>query len=177
MLAIAAAYYLLGTSIPLSALDDAVGPRGLPRAYASILAILALVTIVRGARVRQGYGGQALSGAHRADVLASNHDAARRGADLHGPRKRAGWRFIGLALIGVVYLAVVPWLGYPVSIALLIAGTAWYQGGGPSTGQAGQPRRTKGILVVAASGAVFLWLLFVVLLGIPQPSGVWSSIF
>jgi putative tricarboxylic transport membrane protein len=165
MLAIAATYYMLGTNIPQSALDDAVGPRGLPRAYAIVLAVLALVTIVRGA----------LSGAHQADVLASNHEAERGGADVHRPRKRAGWRFIGLALIGIAYLAVVPWLGYLISIALLIGCTAWYQGGS-ITGEPDKPRAT-GIFVVAASGAVVLWLLFVALLGIPQPSGVWSEIF
>jgi hypothetical protein len=153
MLAIAAAYYLLGTSIPQSALDDAVGPRGLPRAYAIVLAALAVVTIARGARLRQGYGGQAES---------------RAGTAKPKPASSArSWRFIGLALIGVAYLAVVPWLGYLVSIALLIAGTTWYQGGSIS----------RSALVVAASGAVFLWLLFVVLLGIPQPSGAWSAIF
>jgi hypothetical protein len=148
MLAIAAAYYRLGTSIPQSALDDAVGPRGLPRAYAIVLAALAVMTIARGALSRTRH---------------SEPGAGKRKQDT--PAR--SWRFIGLALIGVAYLAVVPWLGYLVSIALLIAGTTWYQGGSIS-------RRA---LVVAGSGAVFLWLLFVVLLGIPQPSGAWSAIF
>jgi len=156
MLAIAATYYLLGTNIPQSALDDAVGPRGLPRTYAIVLAALAILTIARALRSR----------ARRTDAPAAQQK----------PDTRArSWRFIGLALIGIVYLAVVPWLGYLVSIALLIAGTAWYQGGS-ITGAPDTARRT-GILVVAASGAVVLWLLFVVLLGIPQPSGAWSAIF
>ena len=148
MLAIAVTYYLLGASIPQSALDDAVGPRGLPRAYAVMLAALALVTIAK----------VVLSRERRSDAPAAKQTP--------GTRARS-WRFLGLALIGIAYLTVVPWLGYLVSIALLIAATAWYQGGSI----------TRSAFVVSASGAVFLWLLFVVLLGIPQPSGVWSAIF
>jgi hypothetical protein len=148
MLAIAAAYYLLGTGIPQSALDDAVGPRGLPRAYAIVLAALAVVTIARGALSR------------------ARHAEPRAGKQKQDTPARS-WRFVGLVLIGVAYLAVVPWLGYLVSIAFLIAATAWYQGGSI----------TREAFVVSASGAVVLWLLFVVLLGIPQPSGVWSEIF
>ena len=71
---------------------------------------------------------------------------------------------------------MVPWVGYLVSIALLIAATAWYQGG-TVTGERDTAHPARRILLVAASGAVVLWLLFVVLLGIPQPSGVWSEIF
>jgi hypothetical protein len=162
MLAIAAAYYLLGTSIPQSALDDAVGPWGLPRAYAIVLAALAILRIARGARFRPGNGGQAES--RPATTKPKPASSAR------------SWRFVGLAMIGIAYLAVVPWLGYLVSIGLLIAGTAWYQGGSIA-GEPDQARSTRGILLVAASGAVVLWLLFVALLGIPQPSGVWSEIF
>ena len=157
MLVIAATYYLLGTSIPQSALDDAVGPRGLPRAYAIVLVVLAILTIVRGA----------LSRARQTEVPTARQN--------HHTRARS-WRFVGLAMIGIAYLAVVPWLGYLVSIGLLIACTAWYQGGSIA-GEPDGAGSTRGILVVAASGAVMLWLLFVALLGIPQPSGVWSEIF
>jgi hypothetical protein len=145
LLAIAGTYYLLGAAIPESALDDAVGPRGLPRIYAIVLAALAIVPIVRGVLVK---------------VLKPDTTNERRLTPLSS-------RFVGLTLIGVAYLAVVPWLGYLVSIALLIAATARYQGGS-ITGR---------VLLVASSGALFLWLLFVVLLGIPQPSGAWSAIF
>ena len=147
MLAIASVYYLLGTTIPQSALDDAVGPRGLPRIYAVALAVLAVATIVRGAVARRR--------------RVERPVMATRG------RHVRSWRFAGMILIGILYLAVVPWLGYLVSIALLMAATAWYQGG--SIGGR--------VLLVASSAAVFLWLLFVAVLGIPQPSGVWSAIF
>jgi hypothetical protein len=67
--------------------------------------------------------------------------------------------------LGVAYGALLPWLGYAASIAALVAATAAYQG-------AGFNRR---VVTVAAGGAAFLWVLFVWLLGIPQPSGIWSS--
>ena len=72
-----------------------------------------------------------------------------------------------MLIIGVLYVAIVPWLGYVPSIAMLIAGTAWYQGGAVN----------GRVIVVAASGALLLWLLFVAFLRIPQPSGPWTSIF
>jgi hypothetical protein len=33
------------------------------------------------------------------------------------------------------------------------------------------------VAVVALSGAVFFWVLFVVVLGIPHPPGIWPSLF
>jgi len=144
MLAVALAYYGLTTQVPESALDDAVGPVGLPRLYAIILVVLCLVVIVR-------------------SLLVMFRHESRRSDD--GPRR--SWRFAGMLLIGVVYVAIVPWLGYPLSIALLIATTAWYQGG----------TINRRVVIVSASGALLLWLLFVAILRIPQPPGAWTSIF
>jgi hypothetical protein len=33
------------------------------------------------------------------------------------------------------------------------------------------------VAVVAVSGAVFFWVLFVAVLGIPHPPGIWPSLF
>ena len=144
MLALGIAYYWLTTGIPQSALDDAVGPVGLPRLYAVILVALSLVTIVRGVLVRM-----------------RRQSSRREGAP------RQSWRFSGMLTIGVLYVAIVPWLGYLLSVALLIAGTAWYQGGALN----------RRVIIVSASGALLLWLLFVAFLRIPQPPGAWTSIF
>ena len=144
MLAVGLAYYGLTTLVPESALDDEVGPVGLPRLYAIMLVVLCAVVIVR-------------------SLLVTFRHESERGDD--GPRR--SWRFAGMLLIGVVYVAIVPWLGYPLSIALLIAGTAWYQGG----------TINRRVVIVSASGALLLWLLFVAILRIPQPPGAWTSIF
>ena len=68
--------------------------------------------------------------------------------------------------IGIIYIVAAPWLGYLVSIAALILATTYYQGG----------TINRYVAVVAISGAVFFWLLFVVLMRIPQPPGWWPSL-
>jgi hypothetical protein len=141
-LAAAAAYYAAARAIPASLLDDVVGSGGLPKTYGLALAVLALVQIAR--------------------ALVSNQRPAARSAA--GPTLSHG-KTIGTLALGLGYGAVLPWLGYAGSIALLIAATAAYQG-------AGLNRR---VALVAAVGAAFLWALFVWLLGIPQPAGVWAS--
>lgn len=141
---VAAGYYLLASTIPQSALADAVGPQGLPKTYALVLAALSLILIVRSAR--------------RAPATLTPAPFP-----LSPPLSRV----LGMLVIGVVYIAVVPWLGYVLSLAGLILATTWYQGG----------VMRRQIVVVAVSGAIVFWLLFVLLLRIPHPAGVWAALF
>jgi hypothetical protein len=137
-LALATGYYLTAGAIPDSALSDAVGPQGLPRTYAVVLAALSLILLARSAR--------------------------QSPAD---SRPRSLVRVGGMLLIGIIYLAAVPLLGYVLSLAGLIAATTYYQGGGLS------PR----VALVSLSGAIFFWVLFVAVLGIPHPPGIWAALF
>ena len=143
MLAIGVAYYWLTTLVQQSVLDDTVGPVGLPRVYALLLVALSAILIVRAV-----------------SVLFRQNRSSRE-------EPRQSWRFIGMLLIGVLYVGIVPWLGYPLSIGLLIGATASYQGGSID----------RRVILVAATGAVLLWVLFVALLRVPQPLGAWTSIF
>ncbi len=141
MLAVAGGYYAAATVIPDSQLADAVGPQGLPKTYAVVLAALSLILI-----------GQSLrSGAPPAPF----------------PLPPVLARVAGMLLIGVVYIIAAPWVGYIPSIAALILVTIYYQGGAIN----------RRVALVSVSGAVFFWLLFVFVLGIPQPAGFWSSLF
>jgi ABC-type xylose transport system permease subunit len=79
----------------------------------------------------------------------------------------APFRIAGMLVIGILYLVAVPWLGYVLALTGLIAATTYYQGGGLN------PR----VALVALSGAVFFWVLFVAVLGIPHPPGIWPSLF
>jgi hypothetical protein len=71
-----------------------------------------------------------------------------------------------MLLIGIAYIIVLPWLGYLLSIAALITATIYFQGGVIN-------RRS---ILVAVSGAVCLWLLFIWLLRIQYPAGLWPSV-
>jgi putative tricarboxylic transport membrane protein len=143
----AIAYYAAAAMLPQSQLDDAIGPQGLPKSYAIVLAGLSLILIAQSVRPA------------RKDRPA---EAAPR------PTWRAGrLRILGMLFIGVVYIAAAPWLGYIGSIALLILATTYYQGG----------VLNRRVALVAVSGALCFWVLFVLMLGIPQPSGFWPSLF
>lgn len=136
-LSLSIAYYAMTLGIPDSQLSDAIGPQGLPRAYAAVLAALSLVLIIRSLR-----------------------SSVRLHAD------PAIWRVAGMLGIGAVYVLAVERLGYFLSIAGLIVATTYYQGGALG----------RHVVIVALVGAVICWLLFVRLMGVPQPPGWWPAL-
>ena len=141
-LALAGGYYLFARRLPESELADTTGPAGLPVIYAAVLVGLAATLLLR-------------SGGPELPPTAVRRVGAR------------GLRPAMLTLlVGVLYVAAVPAVGYVVGVAALIAATAWVYGASLNV-------RTA---VVAVGGAVVLWLLFVWLLGIPQPSGWWPDL-
>jgi putative tricarboxylic transport membrane protein len=142
-LALSAGYYWMAAGILESQLADAIGPQGLPRTYAVLLAVLSLILIARS--LVRGTG-------------------LRTSKETRSPY--AIGRVAGMLAIGIVYIVVVPWLGYLLSLAGLIFATTYYQGGSIN----------RQVALVALSGAVFCWLLFVLLMRIPQPPGLWPSL-
>jgi hypothetical protein len=144
-LCLAASYYWATQSVPVSRLADPIGPRGLPHVYAAILAALSAILIVR-----------SVAGITRAHALDG------RASDVRPPGRSARAGALGMLLIGVAYLLVAPWLGYLLSIAGIIFATSYYQGGG----------LTRQSAAIALGGGIFFWLLFVVLMGIAQPPGI-----
>ena len=148
-LALAAVYYALTVTIPQSDLADPIGPQGLPKTYAAVLAVLAMILIARSIK-------------RPANPEPTNPEPAN-------PRTREPanlGRVIGMLLIGVGYIVVLPWLGYLLSVAALIAATTYFQGGSIN-------RRS---ILVAISGALCLWVLFIWLLRIQYPAGLWPSV-
>jgi putative tricarboxylic transport membrane protein len=148
-LALAAIYYALTDTIPPSDLADPIGPQGLPKTYAVVLAVLSILLIARSIR-------------RSANPEPANPEPAN-------PRTREPanlGRVIGMLLIGVGYIVVLPWLGYLLSVAALIAATTYFQGGSIN-------RRS---ILVAISGALCLWVLFIWLLRIQYPAGLWPSV-
>ena len=163
-LTLSVVYYRMTVAIPETQLADAIGPQGLPTIYAALLATLSLILIVRSVRIGKLEPKAAvLSAADKMTEL----KAESPGASEPAVRRRVWWRVVGMLGIGVGYIVVVPWLGYVPSLAGLIVAATYCQGGAVN-------RRGA---AVAVSGAVFFWLLFVVLLRIPQPQGFWPSLW
>jgi hypothetical protein len=153
-LALSVVYYWLAASVPISRLADAIGPQGLPKTYALILAALSLILMVRSSRD---------PGAGIRDSGAGSRDPRGSGSPrspIPDPRSLL-FRAIAMLLIGVVYIVMAPWLGYLLSISVLILATGYYQGGS----------LTRHSAIVALGGGIFFWLLFVVFMGIAQPPG------
>ncbi len=146
-LAFAGAYYAMAEAIPRSMLADNVGAHGLPRVYAAVFAVLSLILVMRAVLLRLRAGA---------------------GADGEGEITRIHLtRAAGMLGIGIFYIVALPWIGYIPALAVLTAATVHYQGGRIT-------RRTIGLTI---GGAVILWLIFVVVLDIPQPAGLWPEIF
>jgi len=146
-LALAAIYYALTVTIPQSDLADPIGPQGLPKIYAVVLAVLSIVLIARSTR------------------RPANPEPTNPEPLIPNPRSPIP-RVIGMLLIGVGYIVVLPWLGYLLSVAALIAATTYFQGGSIN-------RRS---ILVAISGALCFWVLFIWLLRIQYPAGLWPSV-
>jgi putative tricarboxylic transport membrane protein len=108
-IAIAAVYWHFARAIAASLLSDAVGPQGLPKGYAIVLALLGMMLAVQGAL---------------------RPSAA---ADGTAPAGRDELRSIGLLLFGIGYLVLIGPLGYVVTMTLLIVGVALYVGARPGT--------------------------------------------
>ena len=147
-LVVAVVYYGLAAGIPPSDLADPVGPQGLPKVYALLLAALSLILIARSLR-----------------RSVSKPDSSNPESRIPNPGSGLP-RVIGMLLIGVAYIIVLPWLGYLLSVAALITATIYFQGG-VINGRS---------ILVALSGAVCLWLLFIWLLRIQYPAGLWPSV-
>jgi putative tricarboxylic transport membrane protein len=147
-LAIAVVYYALTSMIPPSDLSDPIGPQGLPRVYSFVLAALSILLIVRSLR----------TGRTREPRM-PNHRTSE-------PTNYGTGRVAGMLVVGVVYILVVPYLGYLVSVAMLITVTTYLQGGALNG-------RT---VLVALSGAALFWAVFIWLLRIQYPAGLWPSL-
>ncbi len=141
---LAIAYYVMSTTIQNSQLADDVGPAGLPKIYAVFLGGFSALLMARALLRPEAVG--------KTRAIGEELFALRRG--------------LGVLAIGVVYVALVPWLGYPLAIALVIGAASLYGGG----------QISLRLAIIAALGALGLWFVFVFLLHIGQPAGIWPDV-
>lgn len=149
MLTFSVLFYYGADNLGTSFMADPVGPDGLPKSLALVLGILSALLILKSLVPMVTRGGF--------EVLKKADPQARRRHLLA----------LGMLGIGVGYVLIVEIVGYFVGIALVIVVTALYQG----------TQRTWRLPVIAVSGAAFFWFLFVEILKIDQPPGIWSKLF
>lgn len=148
LLAVAVLYWLGADAIPESRLAGGVGADGLPKALAYALGLLSLVLIARSLAMWRAA------------------EAERASPEEAAEQRRRHLRAIGMFALGAAYLVALPWLGYMLSVILLVGGVAWYNGKPPSLGLA----------AVAVGTGVLFYLLFVRFLDISQPPGLWPDL-
>lgn len=126
----------------VSALADTIGPAGMPKVLGILMIALGLVLCL-----------QALYQTYRLKV-ADSRQWQGQGRKL--------LRAAGLLCLAIAYLLVVSYLGYALSIAILLCIVALYLGAKPGW-QLG---------LVALGGATMLWAIFVIVLGVQMPAGM-----
>lgn len=136
-------------AIPKSRLGGSVGADGLPKMLAIALGVLSAGLIVQNLLMM------------RAAQVATN-----AGPKATGEPISVYLRGFGMIVIGAAYLVLVPYLGYMLTIALLLLTVALYNG----------KRPTAGLFVFAIAGSVFFYLLFVRVLDVPLPAGFWPRL-
>ena len=147
LLALAVLYWLGADQIKVSRLEGVVGAQAVPKGLAVSLAILSVLLVAQDL--------------WRARRIAPAADAAPdTGIDAH-------LRALGMLVIGAAYLLVVATIGYLPAMALLLLATAHY---------VGRPW-SAGLIAVALGGAGLYYVIFVRLLGIPLPPGIWPGVW
>ena len=151
---LAIAYWFMADAIPVSRLAGKVGADGLPKllglALGGLSLLLAVQTLLEMRRDRA-------PAAAVAQAAQEEKSEKSKGGHL---------RALGLVGIGIVYLLLLPHLGYLVSSMLLLGAVAIYAGLKPSL---------KALLFAVIGGVAF-YLIFVKLLQIPLPAGFWPSL-
>lgn len=142
-------FWIGADAVPKSRLGGSVGADGFPKMLAVALGVLSIGLIL-----------QTLLTARTAPAL--------------GPASRSEkseqlslyLRGFGMVVIGLAYLALVSYLGYMLTIALLLLTVALYNGKRPSLG----------LLAFMAIGSIVFYLLFVRVLDVPLPAGFWPRL-
>jgi putative tricarboxylic transport membrane protein len=147
LMVVAGLYWLGADQIRVSKLEGIVGAQAVPKGLAISLAVLSALLI--------------------AQELLRPRRAAGPAGEPEAGGSRAHLRAAGMLLIGMGYLAVVGALGYMPALVLLVLASALYLGQSPSAR----------LVLVAVGLAVLYYLIFVQLLGIPLPPGVWPDVW
>lgn len=158
-LALGVWYWRAAGDIPISPLDGVVNAAALPRMLAVAMIVFSILLILRALLVEAMF----LRAARKAAGPVAPQRPEEDGITF---TRQQHVKAAGVVVIGIVYLLILPWLGYLLSATLLVAGTSVYIGA----------RAGLYTLGVAVAVAVSFYLLFVQLLSIPLPAGLWPAL-
>lgn len=137
-------YLYFAYGIQPSALADTMGAGGVPRVYGWLMVLLSVILCAQSIFA----------------YLRSPEKTSISSEWLGQGLKTL--KAAGLVCFGIAYLLIVNTLGYLLSIALLLIGVALYRGA---------PMGVR-LIVTGMGGAIVLWIIFVVVLGVRMPSGI-----
>lgn len=143
-------YIIEASRIRTSALGDSVGAGGVPMILGWVMAATASVIIL-----------------HQLWLKRTGKFLPAKVTEAFETPGRTFAIAAGVVAMAAVYIAVLRWLGYIPSTALLLAGMLAYQGVGPS----------RRLVMVPVLGAIVLFLLFDTLLGLNLPTGILGRVF
>jgi len=156
LLALAAGYYLQSLQIPRSTLNDSYGAHGVPQILAACLAPLGMLLAAKALVAMLRKGGVATATAAEA-AAGDGKGSASLG--------RSVLRMLGMLGLGIAYILLLPWIGYPLAIGLMVGAVVLYQGGAARFG----------LLLTMIGASLGFWGVFVKLLGVPLPAGIWAG--
>ena len=148
-------YILAARRIEDSLLADAVGASGVPVGVGALMAVASVALLIK-----------ALLPSAKAQAAAVLTGDAATQSSAESPL-RPHYLAAGLLAILVLYLIVLPWLGYVVSIGILAAAVGWFAGG----------RERMTLLGFALLTGPILWFLFDFALKVHMPVGFWPKLF
>lgn len=158
-IAAAILYWGAADAIPISPLDGVVNAGAMPKALAWALGGLGALLVVRAVAVEV----MATAALKQARVAAAPTDG--------DGEPEASWhehlRAAGVAAFALAYILALPVAGYALSVAVLVAVVSLYGGAA----------RDWRVLAVGVGAAAVYYAVFVLLLGIPLPPGLWSGLF
>ncbi|MGK0297909.1 MAG: putative tricarboxylic transport membrane protein [Gammaproteobacteria bacterium] len=135
-------YLFFSLQLRTSALADTIGPAGLPKVLGVLMISLGVILCIQSLFTYFKSGKPEIS-------------------EWQGQGRRIA-RAFGLLSLGIGYLLLVKSLGYAISIGILLALVALYQGA----------TANWRVVVISTGGAATLWAIFVLLLDVPMPSGI-----
>jgi len=147
---LAGSYIMTARGIEDSLLADGVGASGVPMGVGIVLLLASFCLFVKSLK-------------NKAAIDEPPHSSKTELPAASG-HKHPHAMALGLLLILALYVCLLPFVGYVVSVGILVAAVAWFAGA----------RSHASLVMCSALAGPVLWLVFDWALEIRLPAGLWS---